>query len=1205
MNSATSGRSQTRQAWLQTSASFFAPPSGAIGLGETSTAVRASFFNPHVAKHVRHADGRSARNQHTYVSDCREFRFIAPRSLDEDAPPEKRVGVHDGHIERAPRVYCDTGERGVLDVGGEDAWPTRIRVWAGRDLSSNDAEYDCSEAFHVYDIVETVEHAHAMRHQNLHVRCLEAITPAGTVVTLMGTTRAGRRIAVHVYGTTQYFYMNKAEVDAVLGCTSPRDLCEKMAAFMHEAQGWTFQGVSADYFTVDVLQRTDVYYYGTRPAWYYRVRVRSSRVMSYLCDNFHPNIKKYECGVDATTRFVLDNRGFVSFGWYRFKQAPGGMAPQLRNPTNFSTSSDLEVNCTAENLVVADDERGLPDYKLMCFDIECKSGGDELAFPVATNHDDLVIQISCLLYDVPSHRLDHVMLFSLGSCDIPESFSESLRNRGLPEPLVLEFDSEFEMLLAFFTFLKQYGPEFVTGYNIINFDWPFLITKLTDVYKVPLDGYGRANARGVFRVWDIGQNSFQKNNKIKINGVVNIDMYAIAREKVKLSSYKLNAVAEAVLDDRKKDLDYKDIPRYYASGPELRGVIGEYCIQDSLLVGRLFFKFLPHLELSAVARLAGIGLTRAIYDGQQIRVYTCLLRLAGEKGFILPDGRRQGAAIEAAAPDQPGDAADECLDGDVEEENDEKAERPVADAGSRPSGGRHVGYQGAKVLDPVAGFHVSPVVVFDFASLYPSIIQAHNLCFSTLALDAEAVGGLEAGRDYMEITVGGDTFYFVKAHVRESLLSILLRDWLAMRKQIRARIPSSAPEEAVLLDKQQAAIKVVCNSVYGFTGVQRGLLPCLPVAATVTTIGRDMLLATRDYVHSRWVSFDGLAMDFPEAAAIRGEGEYSMRIIYGDTDSVFVLCRGLNAEGLTALGDRMATHVSRALFLPPIKLECEKTFSKLLMIAKKKYIGVICGGGMLIKGVDLARKNNCMFINRTSRVLVDLLFNDDHVSRSAAALAERAPEEWLARPLPDGLAAFGRVLVDAHQYISDPQRNVRDFVFTAELSRHPDAYANKRIAHLTVYYKLLARREQVPSIKDRIPYVIVAQTADAEASAAQVSALRNAPQDEEKEESATRRRLLVSDLAEDPAYVMANGIPLNTDYYFSHLLRAASTTFKALFGNNTRVTESLLKRFIPEVWHHDPVTAARLSRAGFAVVGGGATEEETRQRLRTAFDTLA
>uniref|UniRef100_UPI003CF4FA20 DNA polymerase domain-containing protein n=1 Tax=Serratia bockelmannii TaxID=2703793 RepID=UPI003CF4FA20 len=144
---------------------------------------------------------------------------------------------------------------------------------------------------------------------------------------------------------------------------------------------------------------------------------------------------------------------------------------------------------------------------------------------------------------------------------------------------------------------------------------------------------------------------------------------------------------------------------------------------------------------------------------------------------------------------------------------------------ARETGGRHVGYQGARVLDPTSGFHVDPVVVFDFASLYPSIIQAHNLCFSTLSLRPEAVAHLEADRDYLEIEVGGRRLFFVKAHVRESLLSILLRDWLAMRKQIRSRIPQSSPEEAVLLDKQQAAIKVVCNSVYGFTGVQHGLLP--------------------------------------------------------------------------------------------------------------------------------------------------------------------------------------------------------------------------------------------------------------------------------------------------------------------------------------------------------------------------------------------
>nr|QAU11023.1 UL30 [Human alphaherpesvirus 2] len=1218
---------------------FFAPhnPRGA-----TQTAPppcrRQNFYNPHLAQTGTQPKAPGPAQRHTYYSECDEFRFIAPRSLDEDAPAEQRTGVHDGRLRRAPKVYCGGDERDVLRVGPEGFWPRRLRLWGGADHAPKGFDPTVT-VFHVYDILEHVEHAYSMRAAQLHERFMDAITPAGTVITLLGLTPEGHRVAVHVYGTRQYFYMNKAEVDRHLQCRAPRDLCERLAAALRESPGASFRGISADHFEAEVVERADVYYYETRPTLYYRVFVRSGRALAYLCDNFCPAIRKYEGGVDATTRFILDNPGFVTFGWYRLKPGRGNAPAQPRPPTAFGTSSDVEFNCTADNLAVEGAMCDLPAYKLMCFDIECKAGGeDELAFPVAERPEDLVIQISCLLYDLSTTALEHILLFSLGSCDLPESHLSDLASRGLPAPVVLEFDSEFEMLLAFMTFVKQYGPEFVTGYNIINFDWPFVLTKLTEIYKVPLDGYGRMNGRGVFRVWDIGQSHFQKRSKIKVNGMVNIDMYGIITDKVKLSSYKLNAVAEAVLKDKKKDLSYRDIPAYYASGPAQRGVIGEYCVQDSLLVGQLFFKFLPHLELSAVARLAGINITRTIYDGQQIRVFTCLLRLAGQKGFILPDtqGRFRGLDKEApkrpAVPrgegERPGDGngdEDKDDDGDGDEDGDEREE--VA----RETGGRHVGYQGARVLDPTSGFHVDPVVVFDFASLYPSIIQAHNLCFSTLSLRPEAVAHLEADRDYLEIEVGGRRLFFVKAHVRESLLSILLRDWLAMRKQIRSRIPQSTPEEAVLLDKQQAAIKVVCNSVYGFTGVQHGLLPCLHVAATVTTIGREMLLATRAYVHARWAEFDQLLADFPEAAGMRAPGPYSMRIIYGDTDSIFVLCRGLTAAGLVAMGDKMASHISRALFLPPIKLECEKTFTKLLLIAKKKYIGVICGGKMLIKGVDLVRKNNCAFINRTSRALVDLLFYDDTVSGAAAALAERPAEEWLARPLPEGLQAFGAVLVDAHRRITDPERDIQDFVLTAELSRHPRAYTNKRLAHLTVYYKLMARRAQVPSIKDRIPYVIVAQTREVEETVARLAALREldaaAPGDEPAPPAALPspakrpretpshadppggaskpRKLLVSELAEDPGYAIARGVPLNTDYYFSHLLGAACVTFKALFGNNAKITESLLKRFIPETWHPPDDVAARLRAAGFGPAGAGATAEETRRMLHRAFDTLA
>jgi DNA polymerase delta subunit 1 len=41
-------------------------------------------------------------------------------------------------------------------------------------------------------------------------------------------------------------------------------------------------------------------------------------------------------------------------------------------------------------------------------------------------------------------------------------------------------------------------------------------------------------------------------------------------------------------------------------------------------------------------------------------------------------------------------------------------------------------YEGATVLDPIRGFYDCPITTLDFASLYPSIMMGHNLCYSTL-----------------------------------------------------------------------------------------------------------------------------------------------------------------------------------------------------------------------------------------------------------------------------------------------------------------------------------------------------------------------------------------------------------------------------------------------------------------------------------------
>ncbi|AAG27201.1 DNA polymerase [Cercopithecine alphaherpesvirus 9] len=1100
-----------------------------------------------------------------YQTNVSSFKFIAPRCLDENDSGIK-TGVHIGQCNRKPKIYYDGREYDILDFK-HNTWPRRVSIWNNSDL--RDKLNPRFEYFHVYDIVETTEYADICDSS----RFATATRPCGTVITLLGMSQCKKKVAVHVYGVCQYFYMNKVDVDLVCNIQSVTELAGLLAECLRNSTfntfsncnanstestyyGKMFKFASPESFRIDVVERSDIYYFNTKPSKFYKIYCPSQKIANYLCDNFYPDIKKYEGKVDATTRFLLDN-SFTSFGWYKLKPGINGERVRVRPVNKQITLNDVEIDCTPDNLELMSCNDEWPNYKLMCFDIECKSGGvNEMAFPEASNNEDVIIQISCLLYSINTCKLEHILLFSLGSCNLSRDYLDTVAVDKFPEPKVFEFDSEFELLLAFFTFVKQYSPEFATGYNIVNFDWAFIYNKLTCVYDLKLDGYGSLNRGGIFKVWDVGKGGFNHRSKVKINGLISLDMYTIVMDKLKLSNYKLDTVAHEVLKESKKDLSYKDIPKYYSNGPNTRGVIGEYCIQDSLLVGKLFFKFLPHLELAAVAKLARITLTKTIYDGQQIRIYTCLLGLASLRGFILPDGGYSANLNEEIH---------------VSDNDDD-----ITTTKSIHTHNRSVGYKGAKVLDPDTGFHIDPVVVLDFASLYPSIIQAHNLCFTTLAFDIESVKHL-GSNDYSVFNVGGQQLFFVHAHIRESLLGVLLKDWLNMRKRIRAQIPNSSAERSVLLDKQQAAIKVVCNSVYGFTGVAQGMLPCLYVAATVTTIGRQMLLSTRDYIHSSLNTREKLKTTFPDVTPyISYENPYKVSVIYGDTDSVFIKFQGVTAQGVSKIGERMAQNITCALFHSPIKLECEKTFTKLLLITKKKYIGVMLNGRVLMKGVELVRKNNCKFINDYASKLVDLLLHNNDVAVAAAEVSRISADKWPGKPLPPGMAAFGCVLADAYYRITSPGLDISDFVMTAELSRPPDAYKNRRIAHLTVYYKIMMRRGRLPNVRERISYVIVAPTNEAEIEAKQISALRGDVQGKN-----IQRKLLVSDLAEDPVYAAGHGMALNIDYYFSHLLGTASTTFKALFNNDTRLTERLLKRFIPEQFNINVQHCQLLQQAGF------------------------
>ena len=78
-------------------------------------------------------------------------------------------------------------------------------------------------------------------------------------------------------------------------------------------------------------------------------------------------------------------------------------------------------------------------------------------------------------------------------------------------------------------------------------------------------------------------------------------------------------------------------------------------------------------------------------------------------------------------------------------------------------------YEGAVVIEPTRGFYKDPVATLDFASLYPSIMMAHNLCYSTLVPRHKA--SLYKAEDITK-TPNGD--YFVKPHIKKGILPVIL-----------------------------------------------------------------------------------------------------------------------------------------------------------------------------------------------------------------------------------------------------------------------------------------------------------------------------------------------------------------------------------------------------------------------------------------------
>ena len=284
----------------------------------------------------------------------------------------------------------------------------------------------------------------------------------------------------------------------------------------------------------------------------------------------------------------------------------------------------------------------------------------------------------------------------------------------------------------------------------------------------------------------------------------------------------MNAVSAHFLGDQKEDVHFSMISKLQKGTPRDRHRLAIYCIKDAYLPLQLMNKLLTIFTAVELARVCKVPMNYLLTRGQQIRVFSQLLSSATARNMIIP-------AVHSKASDEK--------------------------------------YKGATVIEPHSGYYQTPIPTLDFASLYPSIMIAHNLCYSTLMTrNQDPSIGSELSPNQVR---------FVKSEVFPGVLPEILKALLAARKQTRQIMAKETdPTTKNVLNCRQLALKVSANSVYGFTGALVGKLPCLEISETVTAYGRMMIEQTKSIVEQRYTIANGYKHD--------------AKVVYGDTDSVMV-----------------------------------------------------------------------------------------------------------------------------------------------------------------------------------------------------------------------------------------------------------------------------------------------------------------------------
>lgn len=732
-------------------------------------------------------------------------------------------------------------------------------------------------------------------------------------------------------------------------------------------------------------------------------------------------------------------------------------AGRWRNNPNRSLSEKKEASVTSiSSIANVFSEHGFPELK-----------GDEVIQIGTTFH----------VYGQQDCCFRHIIV--LDTC-------EPAADSSIPTQTV-SCSTEAELLTGWTDMMRAMDPDIVVGYNIFGFDMSYMYQRAKQLgVEQRFMRLGRLyGVAAQYNETTLSSSAMGDNvlMHIAMQGRTTLDLLKLVQKEHKLESYKLDNVAKHFMGLQKNDLLPGDIFRMQRGSAADRRVIAEYCLQDCALCNRLVIKLEVIANNLGMANVCSVPFSYIFMRGQGIKVFSLVARQCRMDRFVVPV--KKGVPASAAADEG---------------------------TGILPQPQESDGYEGAIVLDPKVGMYLDdPVVVLDYASLYPSSMISENISHDCLVVDPRYAG--IPGVQYRPITYdtpeGPCTCHFVQPSSssdssplspgqKKGVLPRILEQLLRQRKLMRKRISlmtgrcldaegnamdvsgNWCEEEGVMvdatgvkypvhdagtvrplynefqkavLDGLQNAYKVTANSLYGQMGAKTSPLYLKHIAACTTATGRSLILQAKEFMERR-----------------RGAN-----IIYGDTDSLFMIFdlrmpdpdnpgRMIKPKEKEALRRAIelaheASHEFKPFLRAPHDLEYDKTFWPFVIFAKKRYIGNLYEDDVnkckpKSMGVVLKRRDNAPIVKHVYGGIIDIILNRRDVQASITFLKQSLSE------LIDGLTP------------------TEQLVITKTLKA---SYADpERIAHWVLAQRIGDRDPgNKPQSNDRIPYIYVQVPAQA------------------------------------------------------------------------------------------------------------------------------